>query len=294
MPLLAELCKGVNESKYKFGRPPYPASDMLFSAIFKVYSTRSLRRFMGDLKIAKEKGYIDKVPCFASIGHFMQRKEITSILQELVLKSSYPLRTIETEFAVDSSGFSTCRFKRWYNFKYGKMSDFRIWIKCNLVCGVRTNIVTSVRLSKSSQSDYNFFKPLLEETAKSFKIGQVSADKAYLSKENFEIVSGLGGEAFIPFKSNSNPKARGSPLWRKMYHYFMYNREEFMKHYHKRSNVETTFYMIKTKFGEYLKSKTKEAQINELLCKVLCHNLCVLIHELHEMRGASVNGKGLN
>ena len=54
-------------------------------------------------------------------------------------------------------------------------------------------------------------------------------------------------------------------------------------HYHKRSNVETTFHMIKSKFGQRLRSKTMTAQINEALCKVLCHNLCVVIASQHEL-----------
>ncbi len=39
---------------------------------------------------------------------------------------------------------------------------------------------------------------------------------------------------------------------------------EFFEHYHKRSNVETTFMAIKTKFGDTLKSKNEVAQVNEL------------------------------
>lgn len=56
-----------------------------------------------------------------------------------------------------------------------------------------------------------------------------------------------------------------------------------MEHYHKRSNVETTFHMIKAKFGDMLKSKNHKAQENELLCKVIAHNIVVLIHEMHEL-----------
>ena len=54
-------------------------------------------------------------------------------------------------------------------------------------------------------------------------------------------------------------------------------------HYHKRSNVESTFSMIKRKFGDSLRRKTDTAQVNETLAKVLCHNLVVLIHEMYEL-----------
>jgi len=61
------------------------------------------------------------------------------------------------------------------------------------------------------------------------------------------------------------------------------HRAEFLQHYHKRSNVETTFHMIKSKFGQRLRSKSLTAQINKALCKVLCHNLCVVIQSMHEL-----------
>ncbi|HEX7771662.1 MAG TPA: transposase, partial [Pyrinomonadaceae bacterium] len=70
---------------------------------------------------------------------------------------------------------------------------------------------------------------------------------------------------------------------KKLFHYYSFKRDEFLAHYHRRSNVETTFSTIKAKFGERLRSKTETAQINEALCKVLCHNLCVVIQSMYEL-----------
>ena len=68
-----------------------------------------------------------------------------------------------------------------------------------------------------------------------------------------------------------------------MHHLFAYRREEFLEHYHKRSNVETVFAMMKAKFGDNLLSKTEDAQVNEVLGKVIAHNLCVLIQSFFEL-----------
>jgi hypothetical protein len=56
-----------------------------------------------------------------------------------------------------------------------------------------------------------------------------------------------------------------------------------MAHYHKRSNIETAYSMIKGKFGSHPRSKSDTGQINEALCKVLAHNICVLVQATHEL-----------
>ncbi len=68
-----------------------------------------------------------------------------------------------------------------------------------------------------------------------------------------------------------------------MFHYYSFNRETFLKHYRKRSNVETTFSMVKSKFGDVVRSKSFAAQVNEVLCKLLAHNICVLIQSIYEL-----------
>jgi transposase len=86
---------------------------------------------------------------------------------------------------------------------------------------------------------------------------------------------------YVPFKINSG--SAGSAAWERMYHLFSLNRPEFLAHYHKRSNVESTFSAIKRKFGPGVRSKTQAAQFNEVLLKCLCHNLSMLVHAIHEL-----------
>ena len=78
-------------------------------------------------------------------------------------------------------------------------------------------------------------------------------------------------------------KRRSDPLWEDLYHLFTLNEAEFNRHYHKRSNVETVFHMIKAKFGDRVRAKTPTAQVNEVLVKVLCHNICVLVQAMYKL-----------
>jgi transposase len=159
------------------------------------------------------------------------------------------------------------------------------WVKLHLMCGVKTNVVTSAEVSDRRANDSNFFKPLVEASVgNGFNVQQVSADKAYLSGDNLKTAIDAHAMPYIPFKSNSVANGgRQSPLWKRMYHFYSYNQEQFMENYHKRSNVESTFHMIKAKFGDALRSRTRVAQINEALLKVLCHNICCLIQSMFEL-----------
>jgi transposase len=114
-------------------------------------------------------------------------------------------------------------------------------------------------------------------------MNEVSADKGYSSAKNLHLVMSHGAVPYIAFRSNTKPDRRSPAVWTKLFHFYKFNQEMFMRHYHKRSNVETTFSMIKAKFGDKLRSKTNTAQINEALCKVLCHNVCCLIQSIYEL-----------
>jgi len=76
--------------------------------------------------------------------------------------------------------------------------------------------------------------------------------------------------------------------WVEMVMMWKNNRELFNEYYHKRSNVESTFSMMKRKFLPYIRSKGGQAQFNELLVKVCCHNASVLVNSIFELN-ADVN-----
>ena len=281
--LLRSLCDTVREPQRHKGRPRLLRADMVFAAVYRVYVGFPSRRFTPDLEEACNKGMICKVPHFNSVTNYLSKPELTSVLEELVTFSSLPFRSVEMNFAPDSSGFSTCRFLRWFNRKYGRETESREWVKAHVLCGVKTNIVVGALISEWSANDSPYFKPLLDRAAPHFSIREVLADKAYLSHQNLETVAGLGGVPYIPFKTNTVEPPEDGTMWSKMFHFCMLHREVFLQHYHQRSNVETTFSMIKMKFGDSVRSKTFHGQANEVLCKVICHNLCVLIQAMFEL-----------
>ncbi len=203
--------------------------------------------------------------------------------RKMIEESAAPLKAVETDFAVDSSGFSTCTFVRWFDEKHGKKRTGRTWVKAHVMTGVKTNVISSVAVTNGDANDCPYLPPLVRRTAERFDIAEVSADKGYVSNMNFGVVEEIGAVPFISLQVAQQIAGIGNldedvallPL--------QAGRVSGGTIRHKRSNVESTFSMLKRKFGAAVWSKTPVAQTNEILCKVLCHNLSVLVHSIYEL-----------
>lgn len=148
---------------------------------------------------------------------------------------------------------------------------------------MHTNVIVCTEVTDAYQHDYHHFKPLVDRArALGFDFKEVCADKGYISGVNLLAALLAGMRPYIPFKTNAVAGADKSSVWNRLLHEYRHNNEVWKPHYHQRSNVETTFSMIKLKFDERLRSKTKESQINEILLKALCHNICVLVQSMYE------------
>lgn len=282
LPLLRDLCAGLDRDEPPCrGRPRLPMSDAVFAMVYKVYSGTSARRFMSDLEDAREKGLISRTPHYNSILNYLEETGMTAILSDLIVRSSLPMVSVEDIFAVDSTGFSSSRFDRWYDHKYGRENKAHAWVKCHVMCGVRTNIVTSAVATNPFMHDISMLPQLVASTVRNFTVKEVLADKAYSSKAVLELITAHGATPYIPFKVNANPK--GDDTFSRLYHTFSLEQEAFYAHYHLRSNAESTMAMMKGKFRDHLFSKTDTAMRNEVLCKVAAHNLCCLIGAIHEL-----------
>jgi transposase len=277
--LLFDLLRGIDDPPQpKTGRRRTHIRDMIFASAVKVFTTLSSRRFACELRDVHALGYLGHLMNSVSVTDYMDSDLLTPVLVQLVERSARPLVGVESNFIPDSTGFSTSRFVRWFDEKYGRERSGREWVKAHAMVGSKTNVITACVIDGPTAGDSPQLKPLLEATiANGFKVETVPADKAYLSHDNLELVVKNGATPFIPFKVNSVPGDPGS-LWERMFGYFQFRRPEFLKFYHQRSNVESTFSMVKAKFRDDVRSRTDTAMKNEVLLKFLCHNI-VVVHQ---------------
>ena len=280
--LLRGLCDGLQTPAHPGRGPkPIPMSDAVYAMVLKVYTTMSARRASTDIKDSAESGNMTRAPHYNSVLAAFENPAMTAILTKLIERSAAPLASIETSFAVDSTGFSAAVYRRWFDAKYGREMKQATWLKAHAMVGTTTNVITSVKVTGSDGADCPQLPALVEATKQTFTMTAVSADKAYLANENLTAIETTGAAPFIPFKCNSQDD--GSPAWRKMRAVFMFKQEEFLAAYGKRNNIESTFSAVKRKFGHAVRSKTFTAQVNEILCKALCQNLSVLVQAMHRL-----------
>ena len=126
--LLFDLCRDLPEPENAArGRRPHTVKDSVFSMVFKVYGTVSSRRFSSDLRSAHERGYLSADVPGIKVCKFMENADYTPILKALIAKSAAPLKAVETDFAVDSSGFGSNKFEKWFDQKYGVTRSKCVW-----------------------------------------------------------------------------------------------------------------------------------------------------------------------
>lgn len=286
--LLKELCD-LLPSKYRTtGRKPMELSHVIFCICMKNYCIKSSRRVIGELELCRQAGFIEKIPHFNTLLNYLKNPNLTFILQELIKITSLPLSSIEKKLCGDSTGFGTRVVHDRWSVVRQNYSKHHKYLKLHASFGTLTNIITSCRVTEGTKSDSLVLPELVNETCENYKPEEYSWDKAYLSRDNFEVIWNNNCLPFIPFKSNSHPRKRGSGIWREMFEFFEQNNELFMKKYHLRSNSESGFHALKSKFGDLTTMRNEVGMINDVLSKCLCYNLCVLIQELFVL-GIDVN-----
>ena len=266
------------------GRPPAFVGDIIKSLCIKAYSNYSSWRTESELKIARSMGIIDEVPKRSTLNKYMQSGRVTRFLHKLYKIIAEPLAEIEIYFAADATGISNKYGNtRWIKIRHTRKEGIlkREYSKLHIISGVKTNVICSAKITKGTVHESPLFRPLLDDTAKIFNIKEISADGGYLSRKNVKAIAKIGAVPFIKGSKCVNVPGRGTvSAWGSMLRLWKNHKMFFAEHYHRRSNVEATFGMIKRKFGDFCRCKKVISKENEILCKIVCHNTVVLAEAL--------------
>lgn len=265
------------------GRPSIPLSEKLKICCIKQYNLKGARRSVYDVEFAKTSGYLF-VPnisnnYFNRINEYLRDKTLTPYLQQLIQALSEPLTQKEHLFAIDGTGFKVASGKVRYKDIRTNRKAKREYIGLHIIAGVKSKIISHAIVAKGQDHDINFFKPLVLETNKIFRIDELYGDGAYFSQENLDLCDSLNIKAYIRPREDAIQEKFGNPIWNNSIDRYMKDLEKGdERRYTLRNNVECTFHMIKTVFSDVLRHKTFDGRINELLARVVCHNVRCLVY----------------
>ena len=284
--LLADLSGLVRQPQYERGRPQLSVADVVYCVCRMVYGGQSRRIVMSSLRRAQGRGFIAQVPSPSSLSRYMKHPALTPILKHLIRQSTLPLAGLDNGvFAADATGFSARVYDRWFDHRFGRLTRRAQWVKAHCVFGTTTKIVTAVEVTNGDAHESPFLPDLVKDTLTEHEVMDMCVDLGYFGDPNFEAADALNVNLIVPFPARakeSSPDRRPNGPWERAYHYFHLHHEQFRKRYHRRSISETGIGMTKKRFGGFVRGRTLTAQFNEVLCKVLAHNICCLITAMYE------------
>ena len=243
------------------GRPPARLRDVLICLVIKQYFGLSLRRTIGLLWLLRRAGCIDvKVPCFKTLGNYMNNGAIQVYLDRLVELTAALFTQVERCMATDTSGISTTCSSSWFNIRMRKRTMVHDHIMVHISVGTRSNVVVALDVRRDRGGDNEILRSHVERVGEAFDVEEWSGDRAYLTRKNCDAVSAIGAEPWFKPKSNTIARAGGSPAWRRMVLSFQNHPAMASEKYHRRSNVESTYSAKKRKFGSRVRGRSSTSQ----------------------------------
>lgn len=263
------------------GRRRKPLRSMLFATLMRTAMDEDLGDAHSTLQEPRYQRYNPHGSYMNAPSRLLNQPWLEPILHELLMATAQPVQHIETEFAIDGTGFSCNTFSPVLEAKNGiqrrRQHEFYMAIQ---VTGTATNIVPAVSIFKGFTAEGRHLLPLYERVRKRFpRIAKWTADAAYHSRANYLPQDRDGVETWIVSPSNRRGTAKGSPAYRAKTRMFTMDPANFFRSYAGHQNVEATNHMVQARLGWVLRSRNHTARINETLCKYIVHNLHVLLQE---------------
>jgi len=264
------------DKKIERGIKPYDYRIILTLCILRIF----LRKTYSDYEIEMRSNNLisnllglKNLPSKSTIHRGMQKLNTSLLykLNSLLIKNQ--LKRI-LNIIIDASGIRTDKRSIWFCLRIKKRISKRNCDKLHIVICADLLLILNWRITAWKKHDCPFFKILL----KPFKIlGNVFADRGYLSRANFQLCMDKKGCAFIPFKKTSTGKPGGSPAWKFAFNLWSKCKWIYESIYHQRSKIESVFSVIKKIFGYKANCKSAIMRRKEIALRLIAYNLRILI-----------------
>lgn len=271
----ASLRLGIDEMLNKGpGRPQNHPRGLAKAVLMQQYFSVSNRVAEGLVKLFMEKMGIKNVFSYKTIERAYEDPLVTLILREIFRLTQEPVRDKEHVFSPDGTGLSMSMKQNWEN-DCRKRSEKKGYEKTIAMVGGTYKLFSAFELAEDPQDHESpYFEPLLAETTACYeRIDLVSADSAYLSRHNCNLIAGVSAVPRIYPKKGITLKRKGSKTWAEMLLNFIDDPQKWLRDYHSRSISESAYSIFKRNFPIPLRKRIKVRRKQEAFTRACDYNI---------------------
>lgn len=230
----------------------YDAKDLAKTLLVQQHFAISNRAAEGYARFLKEKLRLDRVPHYKAIERAYEDARVRHVLDEVFALTQLPEQDHIEGYTLDGSGLPRDVKGNWERDKSTKDAKKERFDGSVAMLTVPHMIVTAhVKRIVGFENESPTLKPLIETTvAHHGRLdGFVTADAAFLSRANCDLIEKAGATPRIFPKRNATLNPGGSKAWRAMLDHFLDHTQDFLHEYHPRSLSEAHWSRDKTRHG---------------------------------------------
>ncbi len=220
---------------------------------------------------------------------FLNDSNTTRLLNWAIAEVCSPLMPFAEDIVLDGTGISLTSRGTYRSERYGidNPDDRALYMRLHLAMDRRFKVFPGAIVTRDhgKGAGETTQTPELLRRLKTlgYRPRRVLADKLYAGEPVLEAIEDFGAEAVIPLKvTYLNKLEPKTPLMRRLRTQFLADPDAFHEKYRFRPLVEAGISALKRKFSESIRARSFRGQVNEVLFKVLCHNMDCLIHAGYE------------
>jgi transposase len=240
---------------------------------------RGVVAFLADWPDLRRALGLKNVPHYSTLCYAQERLLEDGKFQRLlaaVWEFARQQRLIDTrpEVAIDATGLESRHVSAHYVDRKGyRRFKRKKWPKLTAVAHTATHLIAGVVVSQGPSQDSPQFPDAIKQAATHLHPDRVLGDKGYDGEHNHRLCREELGirSTIIPI----NKRNRGRK-WPKSKYRRQMRRRFFKRKYGQRWQVESVFSRHKRRLGSALTARSEATQRNEMLFRVLTHNLMIL------------------
>jgi transposase len=234
------------------------------------------------MPLFKEKLYLTKTFSYKTIERAYGDMDVRAILDEVFELTNVPVADLEHWFGPDGSGLATSCKQNYENDRQSGQTH-KGYEKIVVMVGLRHKLISAFRFAdKPTCHDSPYFESLLSETARRYgRVDLVCGDSGFLSRFNCDLVAGVGAVARFYPKKGCSLRQKGSKVWRDMFEDLVLDPQKWLSAYHRRSNVEGCFSVLKRDNSLPLRKELdvrKRQEAFSRVCNLNLKRLCYLYY----------------